>query len=38
MAVKGVYIQGHRHEMVVVIHARNRKMIKTPLRSTDYQV
>jgi hypothetical protein len=38
MAVKGVYIQGHRHEMVAVIHARNRKMIKMPLRSTGYQV
>jgi hypothetical protein len=24
--------------MVAVIHARNRKMIKMPLRSTDYQV
>jgi hypothetical protein len=49
MAVKGVYIQGHRQEMVAVLHARHmkmiavlharhRKMIKMPVRSTGYQV
>jgi hypothetical protein len=32
MAVKGVYIQGHRHEMVAVIHARDRKMIRCDYR------
>jgi hypothetical protein len=37
MAVKGVYIQGHRHEMAAVIHARNRNMIKAPLRLSGYQ-